>query len=47
MNYGNYLRDMTKKFHGNFIDYDVYTGTWTFKVKFLFKNIRFNKKISF
>ncbi len=34
MNYGNYLRDMTKKFHGKFIDYDVYTGTWTFKVKF-------------
>ena len=33
MNYNNYLREMTKKFHGKFIDYDVYTGTWTFKVK--------------
>ncbi|CAF0894241.1 unnamed protein product [Rotaria sordida] len=33
MNYGNYLRDMTKKFHGQFLDYDVYTGTWTFKVE--------------
>ena len=33
MNYGNYLRDMTRKFHGKFIDYDVYTGTWTFKVE--------------
>lgn len=33
MNYGNYLRDMTKKFQGKFIDYDVYTGTWTFKVE--------------
>ncbi|CAF3518741.1 unnamed protein product [Adineta steineri] len=31
MNYGNYLRDMTKKFHGKFLDYDVYTGTWRFK----------------
>ncbi|UJR27442.1 hypothetical protein I4U23_008731 [Adineta vaga] len=33
MNYGNYLRDMTKKFQGKFIDYDVYTGTWKFKVE--------------
>ncbi|CAF1322899.1 unnamed protein product [Adineta ricciae] len=31
MNYGNYLLEMTKKFQGKFIDYDVYTGTWTFK----------------
>jgi hypothetical protein len=35
MNYGNYLRDMTKKFHGKFIDYDVYTGTWKFRVRLL------------
>ncbi len=37
MNYSNYLRDMTKKFHGKFIDYDVYTGTWTFKVTIFFE----------
>ncbi len=37
MNYGNYLCNMTKKFHGKFIDYDVDTGTWTFKVKILMK----------
>ena len=33
INYSNYLREMTKKFQGKFIDYDVYTGTWTFKVR--------------
>lgn len=33
MNYSEYLRGMTKKFHGNFLDYDVYTGTWRFKVE--------------
>ncbi|CAF3327867.1 unnamed protein product [Rotaria socialis] len=32
MNYGHYLRGMTKKFNGKFVDFDVYTGTWTFKV---------------
>ncbi|CAF1354030.1 unnamed protein product [Adineta steineri] len=31
MNYGKYLEGMTKKFQGQFIDYDVYTGTWTFQ----------------
>lgn len=33
INYSSYLREMTKKFQGKFIDYDVYTGKWTFKVK--------------
>jgi len=33
MNYGKYLEGMTKKFHGQFIDYDIYTGTWTFQVE--------------
>ena len=32
MNYGHYLREMTKKFDGKFIDYDVRTGTWKFQV---------------
>ncbi|CAF4864956.1 unnamed protein product, partial [Rotaria socialis] len=32
MNYGHYLRGMTKKFNGKFVDFDVYTGIWTFKV---------------
>ena len=31
-NFDNYLRDRTKQFPGKFIDYDVYTGTWRFKV---------------
>ncbi|CAM4852570.1 unnamed protein product [Rotaria socialis] len=31
MNYGKYLEQITKKFHGEFIDYDVYTGTWSFQ----------------
>ncbi len=47
MNYGNYLRDMTKKFHGKFIDYDVYTGTWTFKVKLKYSKNYFNKILMF
>ena len=33
MTYGKYLEGMTKKFHGQFIDYDVHTGTWTFQVE--------------
>ncbi|CAF2347697.1 unnamed protein product [Rotaria sp. Silwood2] len=33
MKYENYLRGITQKFHGQFLDYDVYTGTWTFKVE--------------
>jgi hypothetical protein len=33
MNYGQYLREMTKKFKGQFMDYDVYTGTWKFQVR--------------
>ena len=33
MNYGNYLQEMTRKFQGKFIDYDVDTGTWKFQVK--------------
>ncbi|CAF0965509.1 unnamed protein product [Rotaria sordida] len=31
MNYGKYLEGITKKFQGQFINYDVYTGTWTFQ----------------
>ena len=33
MNYEKYLETMTEKFHGQFIDYDVYTGTWRFLVE--------------
>ena len=33
MNYGNYLEKMTKKFQGEFLDYNVYTGTWKFQVE--------------
>jgi nuclear pore complex protein Nup98-Nup96 len=33
MNYGKHLEEMTKKFHGKFIDYNVYTGTWVFQVE--------------
>ncbi|CAF4629517.1 unnamed protein product [Rotaria sp. Silwood1] len=33
MNYEDYLRSMTVKFHGKFLDYDVYTGTWIFQVE--------------
>jgi len=33
MAYGDYLQGMTRKFDGQFIDYDVYTGTWTFRVQ--------------
>ena len=32
MKYRDYLEGMTGKFHGQFINYDVYTGTWTFQV---------------
>ncbi|CAF3393688.1 unnamed protein product [Rotaria sp. Silwood1] len=31
MNYEKYLERITTKFHGKFINYDVYTGTWTFQ----------------
>ena len=41
MHYAEYLEEMTKKFHGKFIDYDVYTGTWTFQVE-TFLKISFN-----
>ncbi len=33
MNYGKYLEKMTNKFQGQFLDYDIYTGTWTFQVE--------------
>lgn len=33
MNYGKYLEGITKKFDGEFIGYDVYTGTWSFQVE--------------
>ncbi|CAF3407587.1 unnamed protein product [Rotaria sp. Silwood1] len=33
MNYEKYLERITTKFHGKFINYDVYTGTWTFQVE--------------
>ena len=32
MNYGKYLEEMTKKFQGHFLDYNVHTGTWAFRV---------------
>ena len=33
INYGKYLESVTNKFHGQFLDYDVHTGTWTFQVE--------------
>ncbi|CAF1047710.1 unnamed protein product [Adineta steineri] len=33
MNYDNYLREITKKFDGEFIKYGVDDGSWTFMVK--------------
>ncbi|CAF1315900.1 unnamed protein product [Adineta steineri] len=33
MNYDNYLRELTKKFDGEFIKYGVDDGSWTFMVK--------------
>ncbi|UJR23692.1 hypothetical protein I4U23_026674 [Adineta vaga] len=33
MNYGEYLREVTKKFDGEFINYEVTDGSWTFKVQ--------------
>jgi len=33
INYSDYLKKMTDKFQGSFIDYDVHTGTWKFQVK--------------
>ena len=34
MNYRNYLEEMTNKFQGHFINYDVNTGTWQFQVRY-------------
>ncbi|CAF0854956.1 unnamed protein product [Rotaria sp. Silwood1] len=33
MNYNDYLREVTKKFDGEFINYGVTDGSWTFMVK--------------
>lgn len=33
MNYNDYLREVTKKFDGEFINYGVTDGSWTFAVK--------------
>lgn len=33
MNYTNHLRETTKKFDGDFINYDMTDGAWTFTVK--------------
>ena len=33
MKYRDYLEEMTRKFHGQFLNYDVHTGTWTFQVE--------------
>ncbi|CAF3590685.1 unnamed protein product [Rotaria sordida] len=33
MNYSDYLREVTKKFDGEFINYTVTDGSWTFTVK--------------
>jgi hypothetical protein len=33
MNYSDYLREITKKFDGEFINYDINDGSWTFTVK--------------
>lgn len=32
-NYTDYLREMTKKFDGEFINYEMTEGAWTFMVK--------------
>jgi hypothetical protein len=33
MNYNDYLREVTKKFDGEFINYGINDGSWTFMVK--------------
>ncbi|CAF3653893.1 unnamed protein product [Adineta steineri] len=33
MNYGEYLREVTKKFDGEFVNYGINDGSWTFTVK--------------
>lgn len=33
MNYTNHLHETTKKFDGDFINYDMTDGAWTFTVK--------------
>jgi len=33
MNYGDYLREVTKKFDGEYVNYGVTDGSWTFMVK--------------
>ncbi|CAF3354482.1 unnamed protein product [Rotaria sp. Silwood1] len=33
LNYDNYLRTITKKFDGEFINYGIHDGSWTFTVK--------------
>jgi predicted secreted protein len=33
MNYSDYLREVTKKFDGEFINYGISDGSWTFTVK--------------
>ena len=32
MNYGDYLREVTKKFDGEFVNYGLPEGSWTFMV---------------
>jgi hypothetical protein len=32
MNYREYLREVTKKFDGDFVDYGITDGSWTFMV---------------
>ncbi len=38
--YNDYLREVTKKFDGEFINYDIIDGSWTFMVRN--KNIEFS-----
>ncbi len=35
INYGKYLEKMTNKFQKQVLDYDIYTGTWTFLLNIL------------
>ena len=42
MNYNDYLREMTKKFDGEFVKYDPIDGSWTFMVKNKYFEIRSN-----
>ena len=40
MNYGDYLREVTKKFDGEFVNYGLPEGSWTFMVTLIEERLR-------